>query len=335
MKKGIGILSIFVILGVVFFIGAFFWWSSNSSPVSPSEEEVSFLIPKGRGASQVGVTLEEEGLIKSALAFKIYVQLNDKSQSINAGEFSLSPNMSVSEIVTALGKGPKELWVTIPEGLRREQIVELFMVGLEKEGVEAEVFRNDFLLQTSEREGYVYPDTYLLPREVTAMQVVKLVDATFDKRLEEFQTDIDLSGLSLDEIIILASLVEKETKTDAERSVVAGIILKRIEADWTPDIDATVQYGVANRTCGIDSSFCDDWWPILTRDDIDVDSPYNSYLNQGLPPTPIANPGISSIKAAVYPEKSPYWFYIHDSDGIIRYGKTLEEHNANIAKYLR
>lgn len=331
--------SVAFLFVMIFFLaligGCFFWWKSNSSPVAKkSSEEVSFLIPRGRGASEVGLMLEKEGLIKSALAFKIYVQLSDKTKNINAGEFSLSPGMSIVEIVDVLGKGPKEVWITIPEGLRREEIVELFITGLGKDDSRG-VFRSEFLELTSGREGYIYPDTYLLPKDATAQQVVKLIDSTFDKRVDNVMLDaISKSGRSIHQIITLASLIEKETKNDPERPIVAGIILKRIDNDWTPDIDASVQYATANRICGIDSE-CDDWWPIITLADIEAESQYNTYKNLGLPPGPIANPGISSIRAAIYPEDSPYWFYIHDSSGMIHYGKTLEEHNLNVSKYLR
>ena len=126
--------------------------------------------------------------------------------------------------------------------------------------------------------------------------------------------------------VIVASMLEKEVRKAEDMALVAGIIYKRLKLGMPLQIDATVQYAVGS---------VDDWWPILTREDLEINSPYNSYKNQGFPPTPIANPGLASINAAKKPEESDYWFYLHDSSGQIHYAATLEEHNENIFKYLR
>ena len=334
MKKLFSFAVLSIILVVTVSVIGVVWWSGSTSALTPgSEDEIRVVIPKGRSAEQVGEILEEEGVIKSSLAFKMYVQIFNKSKNINAGQFELSPSMSVSDVVETLGKGPLQLWVTIPEGLRREQMVARFVTGLEKEGTDADNFRTSFLSASEGEEGYLYPNTYLFSPEVTGGKVVESMLALFNSQTSAMQQDI--SGMTLDEIVTLASLVEKETKTDEERPIVAGIILKRIENEWTIDIDASVQYGVANRKCGSGALECDDWWPIITRNDIDREGPYNVYKKQGLPPTPIANPGLSSIKAAIYPEESDYWFYIHDTSGTIRFAETIEEHNENVRKYLR
>ena len=115
--------------------------------------------------------------------------------------------------------------------------------------------------------------------------------------------------------------------------MVAGILWKRIENDWPLQVDAANQYGVASVNCSPFDQECD-WWPILTKSDIEADSPYNTYKYPGLPPSPIACPGLSSINAAVFPEDSGYWFYIHEPNGTIHYAETIEEHNSNIARYL-
>jgi len=136
------------------------------------------------------------------------------------------------------------------------------------------------------------------------------------------------NGLSLEEVVILASLLERETITDEERPIVAGILLNRLNADWPLQVDASVQYALGDSK---------EWWPRpLTRDQIEnTTSRYNTYKYSGLPVGPISNPGISSLKAVANPEDTDYWYYIHDDDGKIHYAKTLEQHNANIAKYLK
>ena len=139
-----------------------------------------------------------------------------------------------------------------------------------------------------------------------------------------FETETANLNLSRDQVI-LASLIERETKTDSERPIVAGIMMNRLEVGMALQIDAAVQYAVGTSK---------NWWPILTRDDLASSSPYNTYKFAGLPPSPIANAGLSSLMAAANPSKTDYWYYIHGTDGVIRYASTLSEHNENIRKYL-
>jgi UPF0755 protein len=296
-----------------------FWFYKNSLPVSATEKFGYFVIAKGSSAGQIGNKLESAGLIKSALAFKIYLQATGQSGKLQTGEFRLTPSYSLFQTVGALFKGPVELWVTIPEGLRREEIAQKFVATLGKDSS----FSAEFLQASKGEEGYLFPETYLFPREASASAIVKKMLNTFESKTNGLTNN---SGLSFDQAIVLASLIERETKTDTERPVVSGILLNRLNADWPLQVDASVQYIVGTSA---------NWWPILTLEDLSVKSSYNTYKNGGLPPAPIANPGLSSIKAAFNPESSDYWYYIHDSEGKIHYAKTLAEHNANVAKYLR
>lgn len=295
-----------------------FWFYKNSLPMTSTEKFGYFVIAKGSSAGQIGNKLESAGLIKSALAFKIYLQATGQSGKLQTGEFRLTPSYSLFQTVDAIFKGPVELWVTIPEGLRREEIAQKFVTTLNKDSS----FVAEFLQASKGEEGYLFPDTYLFPRDVSAATVVAKMTNTFTEKTKDLKNN---SGLSFDQAIVLASLIERETKTDAERPVVAGILIKRLDAGWPLQIDAAVQYAVGTSK---------DWWPILTLDNLSIKSAYNTYKNQGLPPAPIASPGLSSIKGALNPTGSDYWYYIHGTDGVIHYAKTLSEHNANIAKYL-
>jgi len=327
-KAKFAVLTIPVFLLTFLLILFFAWWTINVKAPSANQEKISFLIPKGRSAGEVGSSLYKAGLIKSPLAFKIYVQATDKSKKINTGEFELSKNMNLYEIVDRLGKGPVEIWVTVPEGLRREEVVEKIMPQL---GISDEGFRDSFLAASKGLEGQLFPDTYLFPKDVTAERVVKVMNDTFEKKYAGLVGGSE-SFRAKNEIVTMASIIERETKTDEERPVVAGILWKRLDADgWLIQADASVQYAVANAKC---ANKCQNWWPILTKEDLEVASAYNTYKNKSLPPAPIANPGLSSLRAVMNPTASQYWFYIHDSSGAIHYGKTIEEHNANISKYL-
>lgn len=305
-------------LPLILVVSASLWFYQNSRPVTNTEKYDYFIISKGASASQIGNKLEEAGFIKSALAFKIYVQFTGQSERLQSGEFRLTPSHSLFQTVDLLFKGPVELWVTIPEGLRREEIAHKVALYLGKD----DVFITDFLAETKGKEGYLFPDSYLFPREVSADTVVRKMTETFDSKTKDLPNN---SGLSFEQAIILASLIERETKTDEERPVVAGILIKRLNSGWPLQVDAAVQYAIGTSK---------DWWPTLTLEDLSTKSSYNTYTQRGIPPTPIANPGLSSIKGALNPVDSEFWYYIHDAKGQIHYARTLEEHNENIAKYL-
>lgn len=305
-------------LPLILVVSAGIWFYQNSQPVSNIEKYDYIVISRGVSASQIGNKLEEAGFIKSALAFKIYVQFTGQSEKLQSGEFRLTPSHSLFQTVDLLFKGPVELWVTIPEGLRREEIAQKVALSLGKD----DAFVTEFLAETKGKEGYLFPDSYLFPREVTAASVAKKMIETFDSKTGDLSNN---SGLSFEQAIVLASLIERETKTNEERPVVAGILIKRLNAGWPLQVDASVQYAVGTSK---------DWWPTLTLEDLSIKSGYNTYTQKGIPPAPIANPGISSIRGALNPTDSEFWYYIHDLKGQIHYARTLEEHNENIAKYL-
>lgn len=329
MKK---IIPFFIIGLLLFSLGIFYWWQNAISPFNPSQKETkSFVIKRGLTVSQIGNKLSGEGLIKSPLAFKVYLQFQGRSDQIKAGEYKLSPSESMKSIVEKLIKGPDLVWVTFPEGLRREEMV-LKLVN-ELEIKDKENFYLQFMQASDGKEGFLFPDTYLFPREVVPEKVVSVLYDNFNKKIAPFREDIKKSNMSLNEIITLASIVERETRTDEERPLVAGILIKRLKAGWPLQVDASVQYAVATKNCKAFSTDCK-WWPILSKEDISINSPFNTYKFKGLPPHPIANPGLSSIKAVIYPKESDYWFYLHDKSGKIYFAKTTEEHKENIRKYL-
>jgi UPF0755 protein len=328
MKKLL--LFLIIIASIIFFV--FFWWQSVNKPLDPLKDKPQrFVITRGMTVSEIGTKLAKEGLIKSPFAFKLYVQFLGKTQDIKAGEFQLSPSEKMSEIVSKLMKGPDLVWITFPEGLRREEIA----IKIIKEiGVkDAQEFYSQFILASEGKEGFLFPDTYLVPKEITAQKMVDILYDNFNKKTNILISDINKTKMSLLEIVVLASLIERETNTESERPIVAGILLKRLENDWPLQVDASVQYAIGSANCREFKLDCK-WWPILSKEDLNVESPFNSYKFRGLPPKPIANPGISSIKAVIFPEATDYWFYIHDTNGKIRFAKTLEEHQGNIRKYL-
>ena len=279
--------------------GITFWWYSAVKPVSSDSFLKDFLIVKGSSASQIGNKLEREGFIKSALAFKIYVQVTGKAKRILAGEYRLSGGHSLFKVADELTHGPVEIWVTIPEGLRREEIAERFASAFGQ----GEDFTQEFLSAAKDIEGFLFPDTYLFPKDSAASAAVNKMRSTFDIKTTELNEGIKASELTLREIVILASIIERETRTEDERPIVAGVLINRFNIGMGLQADATVQYAVATSS---------NWWPVLTRDDLTTNSPFNTYRFRGLPPAPIANPGLSSLRAVIFPEETDYLYYLHD-----------------------
>ena len=329
MKK----LLLSLLMLVVFTAMSIFWWNSNAKSVSNDGTIVRLLIPKGYSATQIANKLASEDLIRSSLAFKFYIQLTGKTKNIQAGEYDLAKNLSLFGVLQEFAKGPTEVWVTVPEGLRREEIVEKFIVGLDKKGDEAISFRSEFLAQSKGFEGRLFPDTYLFWRGTSASKVVNKMTSTFDTKISQSKKVDNATSLTFNERLVLASLIERETITDKERPLVAGILIKRLNAGWPLQVDAANQYAVSTRNCVSVTENCE-WWPTLSREDLQIISPFNTYKNQGLPPSPIASPGLTSFEAASNPKNSSYWFYLHDPKGEIHFAETIEEHNINIRKYL-
>ncbi len=324
MIKRLLIPIVFILL-VFAGLGGYLWFNQNILPVSKSLENKQFLITKGSGAMKIANNLEREGLIQNALVFKIYTKITGTEGRIQPGQYELSPSLSMIKVISELLRGPRQVWVTIPEGLRREEIADKFVTSFSLKDQKALDFKVEFLSLTKDKEGYLFPDTYLFEKTTSAQKVVTKLSSTFDLKTKDFSPS--------QKQVIIASLLERETSSEEEKPVVAGIILKRLKTGWPLQIDASVQYAVASSKLKSTVKL-DNYWEKLTKADIDINSPFNTYAHPGLPPSPIASPGLSSIKAAISPEESEYWYYIHDSKGKIHFARTLEEHNENIRKYL-
>lgn len=340
-KLWIFLIILFLMLVVVVASGTYYVKSSFAAPSDKNEEKV-FIIKEGEGMMAIAQRLQEEGLIKDANAFRVYArfacegvniynpatllktypQEDCLAGNIQAGSFKLSTNMELPDLAEKLTKGRLDSWTKILEGWRNEEIA---AVLLKNYGIPEAEF-----LSIAEI-GYMYPDTYLFKVNSTAAEVVEKLKTTFaDKFTPELQQKATAQGLDLNEVLTLASIVERETRDNGnERAVVAGILLKRLREGWKVEADATVQYALGYQA---DEKT---WWKkSLTAEDLQINSPYNTRRFAGLPPGPIANPSLSSLRAVAEPQESEYYFYLHDSDGRIHYARTLAEHNTNKSLYL-
>ncbi len=293
-------------LGLLILVLAGWWvlYRTAMRPVASKGELQKFEVSKGESVAGIADNLQKAGLIRSPLYFRYLVKVN--KLTLQAGVYQFTAAAPPMYIAQALTNGRnEEVKLTIPEGYRVEQIAEA--AGFEL---------NEFRIAAKYMEGQMFPDTYFVEPDITPAELVEVMNKNLFKKVGETNT----------RTLILASLIERETKHKEEKPIVAGIIEKRLKAGWPLELDATIQYWLGKPG---------DWWPNTTLADRRIKSAYNTYLNLGLPPNPICNPGLEAINAARNPADSPYWFYLHDSLGNIHYATTLAEHNLNIDKYIR
>lgn len=317
---------IFLLLSLIGIYFAFTYYTSPTDPTNSTSQ--IFIIKKGESISSIGTRLEQEGFIKNATAFKIAVKFDGLAGKIQAGDFRINKSMDLKEIASSLTKGSEQsIWVTLLEGWRREEIAQELASQFSNYGLEFN--QQEFLTLTREKEGYLFPDTYLIPKTATPQTVVSIISNNFDKKVDSvLKNQIKATGRTLEDVVIMASIVEREARGSA-RPIVAGILWKRLDNDWPLQADATLQYAKGvNKSTG-------EWWDEPLGVDKEVVSPYNTYKNQGLPPGPITNPSLSSIQASANPTSSDYWYYISDLTGQMHYAVTYDEHLANVNKYLR
>lgn len=321
--------------------GTYAW--SLTRPVKASETPITLEIKSGSGTSAIADQLQREGLIRSSLAFKAYLKWKNQGSNFMAGTYAMNPGVTFDEIISKLSSGdvvPEEMVkFTIPEGYTILQMAD----KLSEEGI---VNREEFITLANEPsafdldlikgapvdeelryvlEGYLFPETYEVKKDSSTHDVMQRMMEELETRLQtipDLEAKLKERDLSLHELLTVASLVEREVVVDKERALVAGVIYNRINRDMKLEIDATVQY------------LLDKPKARLLFADLKVQSPYNTYLNKGLPPGPIASPSLASIKAALEPQASDYLFYVTKKDGSSEhlFARTYKEHQQNIAK---
>lgn len=316
MKK----LFILIVLIIVIIAAGALWWKNGVAPANISDNTSQiFVVSKGEGVREIASSLKKKGLIKDPIIFFILTKRMGLDKEIQAGDFRLNPSMDMYTVIQILRHGTLDIWTTIPEGLRATEIAQILKDKMP-------TYQDSWASELKKNEGYLFPDTYLIPRDTNINMIIAMFKNNFDKKYSTLDTSKTI--LSQTEIITIASLIEREARRDEDRSLVASVIINRLKLGMKLDIDATIQYAIG---------YQDDqkkWWKkSLTASDKLINSPYNTYKVAGLPPTPISNPGLSSIQAAINPAKTPYLYYMTDKNGVNRYSEDLEGHNANIQKY--
>ena len=310
------------VIGVAILCMAFFIVQYSRSPY-PFPESVVVTIPPGATVSQAGTLLEKAGVIRSHIAYRIYTIFVHDGSGIKAGSYLFDAPQSVLRVAFRTAYGVQDLTkikVTIPEGSDSRSMAKLFTKAIPGFATSA------FYLLAKADEGYLFPDTYYFYQNTTPEQVIDAMRTNFNEQTASLATSTRAftiaNKVSTDDIVIMASIVEKEATSLADRQIIAGILWRRYADKYPLQVDPPFYYFLNK-----DSSQ-------LTLADLAVDSPYNLYKHRGLTPTPIDNPGFDALYATVNPTPTKYWYYLSDSDGTMHYAVTYDQHLANKAKYV-
>lgn len=322
-------------LGIALFV------INGLNPLEPGDP-LKITIEQGMHSGEIAELLEERGIIKNGMIFSYYLRFQNEGSRFQAGTYEMAPGMTLDEIIEKLNRGDviqETIRFTIPEGFTVEQMADRLagsgLVDRETflDTVQNHPFANQLVRDIPDHpdikyrlEGYLFPETYEMKKGSTETEIVERMLSELENRLSELPADwrkrLDERGMTFHEMLTIASLIEREVVLDEERPVVSGIIDNRLKAGMPLQIDATVQY------------LFEEQKEIVTKADLEIDDPYNTYRNSGLPPGPISSPGFSSIFAALYPEDTTFMFYVTKKDGSRGhyFAETFEEHRRNIAR---
>ena len=320
--------------------------TSFATPPTPAPTPVIISVDEGGGAQEIGDTLEDEGVIESAIQFRVLVELMGYDRLLQAGEYELDPNTPALNVVYRMRRGiVSSLFVTVIEGWRLEEIAD----SLDEQGVisreeflKAAVAGNfdfDFLQRLgpiTSLEGYLFPATYFYRRDGTAEDVIQqMLEATDENFTPELRSQALDQGLTVHGVLTLASIIEREAKVPDERPIMAQVFLSRLRRGMLLEADPTVQYALAEELESVEEFGY--WKAKLTEEDLEIDSDYNTYRSSGLPPTPIGAPRLDSIMAVIEPTATNFLYFVAtgDEDGSHAFAETLAEHLENVEEYLR
>ncbi len=336
-KKRFFIFLLIVILIIGLICGMLFinWLNKGGSPLNPgSTDTILVTVPPGTSTSGIGVLLESEGVISDARVFRLKSRLDGHDGKFRAGEYSLSPGMSMDEIIEQLLAGRDSTTrFTIPEGydIRRTADVLEAQGFIDRETFYKEIeegefdywFVRDLPKGENRLEGYLYPETYEIFVNASEHDIINRMLSQFNRVFtEEHRNRMEELGLSLAEVMNMASIIEREAVVSEDRPIISGVFYNRLKIGMPLQSCATVQYILGEQK------------PVLSIADTQIESPYNTYIYKGLPPTPICSPGIESINAALWPEETNYIYFLAKGDGSHVFSVTYEEHLRNKARYI-
>ncbi|HYW54220.1 MAG TPA: endolytic transglycosylase MltG [Dongiaceae bacterium] len=323
--------AIVISTGVI--VGAASIWFRNAVYVDRGlpAQQTDVVIERGATFAQVVAALRAKDVLQHPLAFRILAKLRHADGDVKAGEYRFPAHQTSDDILKRLVRGEQfAVWVTIPEGYTAREIAQA--LGSRALG-DASAYERIFLRdggitvagsRTPNLEGYLFPSTYLLPTDDSPSQIARVLVDQFRQELPRgAAAQARALHRTIPEVVTIASLIEREGKADDERPLIASVIYNRLRLGMPLEIDASIEYTFPEHH------------DVITKRDLESDSPYNTYRHTGLPPTPIANPGKPSLDAAFRPARSDFLYYVAKGDGHHAFAKTLQEHNANVSRYLR
>lgn len=309
-----------IILINIFALAALYLLSYLQAAPSDFPVDKPITIEMGTSLREVVAIMKEENVVSSEYALYIYMLLKHEGESVKASTYVFESPLKLNEVAKRLIAGDHDsdlVRLTFTEGERATIIADRASASLKA------FDKTRFLELAKDKEGYLFPETYFVPTDFTAEDLFTLMSDTFFEKISTFDEQILDSPLLLEEIIILASILEREANTVESKAIVSGILQKRLEIGMALQVDASMEY------------ILDKPLSELTAEDLKRESPYNTYLNRGLPPTAIGNPGLVTITAVLKPIPTTYFFYITGDDGEFYYANDFEGHKRNIARYLR
>jgi UPF0755 protein len=310
-------------------IGGWFWYVAFRDRTAP-QHDVQVVIPRGATFAEIARQLRQEGAISNLLTFRVLARLSKREGDVHAGEYRFPSHETQDEVLHALQSGGAQVaaWVAIPEGFTAAQIADrLARAGIGKRGDLERAFKTQTIVvagtRTRNLEGFLFPSTYLVALDATPAQVTAQLTGQFASELpHDAAAAARRQGVDVVQAVAVASLVEREAKIDADRPLIASVIYNRLRLKMPLQVDATIEYALPQHKTA------------LTFSDLKLTSPYNTYLHPGLPPTPIANPGLPSLEAALHPSKTPFLYYVYCGNGHHVFARTLSEHQSNVARCL-
>lgn len=317
MKK---IVIVLVLLLALIIIGVF-WWQNGNLPLDITNKNSQiFIVKNGEGVREIANRLKSQGIIRDPIVFFLLTRLQGLDKQIQAGDFRINASMTTQEVANALTHGTLDIWITIPEGQRAGEIADILKTSIPN-------YNETWRTTLDQNEGYLFPDTYLIPRDADIDLIISIFKKNFDGKYESIK-NLKTTKLTDAETLIVASIIEREAIFDNDRPIVASVIMNRLGLNMALQMDPTVQYALGYQT---DTK---KWWKKeLTFEDLKYNSPYNTYKFPGLPVGPISNPGLSALKAALNPTSSDYLYYYSDNKGHLHFAKTIQGHGENIKKY--
>ena len=305
----------------------FMSWADR--PMGTQRQDKLFTLSSGQGLKKTANALEREGLISNALRFTILARLDKKDTLLQAGEYILSTGMTPREILGQLVEGRVHLYrLTIPEGYNLAQIAAaVAAAGLDTEDEFLNAARNEDLtrdlgIDAHTLEGYLFPDTYYFPRGLDSATIIATLVKQFRIAFKpEWEARAAELGMTVHDVVTLASIIEKETGAPEERPLISSVFHNRLEKGMRLETDPTVIYGIP------------DFDGNIKRHHLETHTPYNTYKIKGLPPGPIASPGALALEAALFPAPSDYLYFVSKKDGTHQFSKTIKDHNAAVRKY--